>query len=66
MFAAITFIYNLDKKKVAEMNDELTTRRAAVKAASEASVEANVQPDSAVEEIEQAANTLENNIDDKE
>ncbi|MBQ8320036.1 MAG: MFS transporter [Clostridia bacterium] len=55
MFISIAFIYNLDKKKVAQMTEELNARRAA-EAASEAEIVEPAEPaETAVEETTEEA-----------
>ena len=66
MFIAITFIYNLDKKKVAVMTEELAIRRNEVDTPTEvvAEVVENITP--VVEETTAEENNEENVIEEKE
>jgi len=50
MFISITFIYNLNKKKVAQMTEELTARRAAEAAAAPAEEVAELKEDNSLAE----------------
>ena len=60
MFVAIAFIYNLDKKAVAKMTDELSERRAVAKELKETeSVEETEQVVEATEEVVEAPNAEE-------
>ena len=61
MFLAITFIYNLDKKKVATMTAELAERRAATQAPATETVE-TVEVVKAVEEVVDAATIDEDTV----
>ena len=61
MFLAITFIYNLDKKKVATMTAELAERRAATQAPTTETVE-TVEVVKAVEEVVDAATIDEDTV----
>ena len=51
MFVSITFIYNLNKKKVEQMNAELAVSRAKVAEAAEAAVEVNGEEIATNEEV---------------
>ncbi len=59
MFLAITFIYNLDKKTVAKMTEELGARRAAVAAE-------NAADESAPETIEESVEQISASTDENE
>lgn len=65
MFLAITFIYNLDKKKVAQMNEELTARRAAAESEAQAVAEATA-PETIAEDVAKAEEVLEENDEKQE
>ncbi len=59
MFVSIAFIYNLDKKKVAIMNAELTERRAAATNSEKAEVVEATAPETVAEDVAQATETNE-------
>lgn len=64
MFLAITFIYNLNKKKVEEMNAELTARRSA--AENVAAQLGEDAPQTLAETVAEAENVTEENEDKEE
>ena len=58
MFVSIAFIYNLDKKKVAIMNEELSKRRAETQS-TERAVEEITAPETVLEDAANAENVIE-------